>query len=54
MELVFKRHIIREADEYLNNSISAVVLKMVEAMGVHFAACESIEFIILDQSDKKT
>jgi DNA polymerase II len=53
MELVLKRHIMREADEYLNNSISAVVSKMVEGMGVHLSAGESIEFIILDQSGKK-
>jgi DNA polymerase elongation subunit (family B) len=53
MELVLKRHITREADEYLNNSISAVVSKMVEEMGVHLSAGESIEFIILDQSGKK-
>jgi DNA polymerase II len=53
MELVLKRHIMREADEYLNNSISAVVSKMVEEMGVHLSAGESIEFIILDQSGKK-
>jgi DNA polymerase-2 len=53
MELVLKRHITREADEYLNNSISAVVSKMIEAMGVHLSAGESIEFIILDQSGKK-
>jgi DNA polymerase-2 len=53
MELVLKRHITHEADEYLNNSISAVVSKMVEAMGVHLSAGESIEFIILDQSGKK-
>ncbi len=53
MDLILKRHITREADEYLNNSISAVVSKMVEAMGVHLSAGESIEFIILDQSGKK-
>jgi DNA polymerase elongation subunit (family B) len=53
MELVMKRHITHEADEYVNNSISAVVSKMVEAMGVHLSAGESIEFIILDQSGKK-
>ncbi|MCX6122941.1 MAG: hypothetical protein NTX44_15120 [Ignavibacteriales bacterium] len=53
MELVLKRHITHEADEYVNNSISAVVSKMVEAMGVHLSAGESIEFIILDQSGKK-
>jgi DNA polymerase-2 len=53
MELVLKRHITHEADEYANNSISAVVSKMVEEMGVHLSAGESIEFIIIDQSGKK-
>jgi len=53
MELVLKRHITHEADEYRTNSISAVVSKMIEAMGVHLSAGESIEFIILDQSGKK-
>ncbi|RPI05569.1 MAG: hypothetical protein EHM64_05990 [Ignavibacteriae bacterium] len=53
MELILKRHISHEADEYVNNSISAVVSKMVEAMGVHLSAGESIEFIIIDQSGKK-
>jgi DNA polymerase II len=53
MELVLKRHITHEADEYMNNSISAVVSKMIEEMGVHLSAGESIEFIILDQSGKK-
>jgi DNA polymerase-2 len=53
MELILKRHITHEADEYVNNSISAVVSKMVEEMGVHLSAGESIEFIILDQSGKK-
>jgi DNA polymerase-2 len=53
MELVLRRHITKEAEEYSNNSISAVVAKMVEAMGVHLSAGESIEFIIIDQSGKK-
>lgn len=53
MELVLRRHITKEADEYTNNSISAVVAKLVQNMGVSLAAGESIEFIILDQSGKK-
>lgn len=53
LELVLRRHLTKEADEYSNNSISAVVAKMVDAMGVHLSAGESIEFIILDQSGKK-
>jgi DNA polymerase elongation subunit (family B) len=53
MDLVLRRRITKEADEYANNSISAVVSKMVEETGVHLAAGEAIEYIILDQSGKK-
>lgn len=53
MDLVLRRRITKEPEEYTNNSISAVVSKMVDAMGIHLAAGESIEFIILDQSGKK-
>jgi len=53
MELVLRRHITKEAEEYTNNSVSAVVSKLVESMGVHLSAGESIEFIILDQSGKQ-
>jgi DNA polymerase II len=53
MELVLRRHITKEADEYTNNSLSAVVAKLVQEMGVPLAAGESIEFIILDQSGKR-
>ena len=52
MELVLRRSLSKEAGEYTNNSISAVVSKLVESMGVHLSAGESIEFIILDQSGK--
>ena len=52
MDLVLRRNITKEAGEYTNNSISAVVSKLVESMGVHLSAGESIEFIILDQSGK--
>ncbi|MBI4417698.1 MAG: hypothetical protein HY563_02900, partial [Ignavibacteriales bacterium] len=53
MELVLRRHLSKEADEYTNNSMSAVVSKLVADMGVHLAPGESIEFIILDQSGKR-
>ncbi|HTX19352.1 MAG TPA: DNA polymerase domain-containing protein [Bacteroidota bacterium] len=53
LDLVLRRHITKEAEEYTNNSISAVVSKLVENMGVHLSAGESIEFIILDQSGKR-
>lgn len=53
MELVLKRHITREASEYANNSISAVVTQMLEESGIHLAAGEAIEFIIIDAKGKK-
>ena len=52
MELVLRRHITKEAGEYTNKSISAVVTNLVEEMGVHLSAGEPIEFIIIDQSGK--
>ncbi len=53
LDLVLRRHITKEADEYTNNSVSAVVAKLVKEMGVHLSPGESIEFIILDQSGKR-
>jgi hypothetical protein len=54
MALVLKCPITFDTDEYFNDSINAVVSKMVEAMGgVHLPAGESIEFIILNQTEKK-
>lgn len=53
MELVLRRHVSKEADEYTNNNLSAVVSKLVTDMGVRLAPGESIEFIILDQSGKR-
>lgn len=52
MELVIKKHISQEAAEYANNSISAVVTKMLQDSGINLAPGESIEFIIVDQSGK--
>ncbi len=53
MELVLRRRVTKEADEYLNQSISAVVSNMLDGMGLHLAAGESIDFIIIDQSGKR-
>ena len=53
MELVIRRHITKEAEEYTNNGISATVTRMLEESGVHLAAGESIEFIIVDATGKK-
>lgn len=53
MELVIRRHITKEAEEYMNKSISANVTKMLEEVGVHLMAGESIEYVIVDQAGKK-
>jgi len=53
MELVLRRHITKEAHEYTNKSVSAVVATLVEDMGVHLAPGETIEFILIDQTGKK-
>ena len=53
MELVMRRHITKEASEYTNKSVSAVVATLIEEAGVHLAAGETIEFILIDQSGKK-
>jgi DNA polymerase-2 len=53
MELVMRRHITKEANEYSNKSVSAVVATLIEEAGVHLSAGETIEFILIDQSGKK-
>jgi DNA polymerase elongation subunit (family B) len=53
MELVVHRHISREADEYSNRSVNAVVAKALDEAGIHLAAGEMVEYIIIDASGKK-
>jgi DNA polymerase elongation subunit (family B) len=53
LELVVRRHISREAEEYTNNTTSAVVAKALEEAGVVLAAGEMIEYVILDSTGKK-
>jgi hypothetical protein len=38
MELVFKRHIARKAEECINNIIDSVVINRVEEMGTYLSA----------------
>jgi DNA polymerase elongation subunit (family B) len=52
MELVIRRRITKEADEYMNHSISASVTKMLQESGIRLAAGESIEYIIVDAKGK--
>jgi len=53
LDLVVRRHISREADDYANNSANAVVAKALDEAGVHLAAGEMVEYIIVDASGKK-
>jgi DNA polymerase elongation subunit (family B) len=53
LELIIRRHISQEADEYKNRSASAEVAKALEEAGIHLAAGEMIEYIILDSTGKK-
>ena len=53
MELVLRRHVTKEAEEYTNNSISAVVTTLLEEAGLHVAAGEMIEYIIIDHTGKR-
>ncbi|MCZ6775268.1 MAG: hypothetical protein O7D34_02285 [Ignavibacteria bacterium] len=53
LELVVRRHISQEADQYANRSASAEVTKALEEAGIHLAAGEMIEYIILDSTGKK-
>jgi len=53
MELVVHRHISREAEEYSNRSVNAVVAKALDEAGIHLAAGEIIEYIIVDATGKR-
>jgi DNA polymerase-2 len=53
LELVIRRHISREPEEYTNNSASAVVARTLEEAGVQLSAGEMIEYVIVDASGKR-
>jgi DNA polymerase-2 len=53
MELVLRRHLTREAEEYTTNTVSAVVSKMLHETGIRVAAGEMVELIIVDRTGKK-
>jgi DNA polymerase-2 len=54
LELVIRRRVTKEADEYLNNSISAQVTKLLKESGIRVAPGETIEFIIIDAKGKRS
>jgi DNA polymerase elongation subunit (family B) len=51
-ELVIRRHVTQEPDQYSNRSVNALVAQAIVAAGVSLKPGESIEFIITDQSGK--
>jgi len=53
MDLVMRRRIRKEAQDYTTNTITATVTKLLDESGVHLAPGEGIEFIIVDASGKK-
>lgn len=52
-ELVLRRRVQKEADEYANNTISALVVRELAQFGIHVQPGEAIEFIIIDQTGKR-
>jgi DNA polymerase elongation subunit (family B) len=53
MELVVRRHITREPDEYTNRSAGAEVAKALQETGISLAPGEMIEYVIVDASGKR-
>jgi len=51
-ELVVRRHVTQDPDQYSNRSVNALVAQAIVAAGVSLQPGESIEFIITDQSGK--
>lgn len=53
LELVIRRHLSREADEYTTRTANASAAKALEEAGVHLEPGESVEYVIVDASGKK-
>jgi DNA polymerase-2 len=53
LELVVRRHISHEPEEYTTNTASAGAAKALEEAGVHLAPGEMVEYIIVDMSGRK-
>jgi DNA polymerase elongation subunit (family B) len=53
-ELVIRRRLLREAAEYTTRTQNAVAARALEEAGIHLAAGEMVEYIILDATGKKT
>ena len=53
LELVIRRHISQEADEYKNRSANAEVVKTLDEAGITLQPGEMVEYVILDATGKK-
>jgi DNA polymerase-2 len=53
LELVIRRHLTREPEEYTTNTASAGAAKALDEAGVHLAPGEMVEYILVDLSGKK-
>jgi DNA polymerase-2 len=52
-ELVLRRRVQKEAGEYANNNLSAMVVRELAQFNINVQAGEMIEFIIIDQTGKR-
>ena len=53
LELVVRRHISQEVDEYTTNTAEAVATRALDEAGITLAPGEMVEYIILDATGKK-
>jgi DNA polymerase elongation subunit (family B) len=53
LELVIRRHISQEAEEYANRSMSAEVALALQETGIRLAPGEMIEYVIVDATGRK-
>ncbi|MBI5020200.1 MAG: hypothetical protein HZB59_02075 [Ignavibacteriales bacterium] len=52
-ELVLRRRVQKDAGEYANNNVNAMVVRELAQFGVNIQAGEVIEYVIIDQTGKR-
>lgn len=52
-ELVIRRHLTREADEYTTRTANAIAARTLKEAGITLAPGESVEYILLDATGKR-
>jgi DNA polymerase elongation subunit (family B) len=53
MELVIHCHLRREPEEYTTNTVNASAAKALDEAGIHLAAGEMVEYVVVDASGKR-